>query len=617
MLITLDFETYFDKEYSLKRMPTAAYVRDLRFKEFGAAIKVNNDIAKFYRGHALKSFISNLDGSEELLCHNTAFDGLILSYWYQYVPNRYYDTLSMSRPVLGHTTNLDLNSLMQYQLGTKKEVDILELIGVEDPNPEQLNRIRKRAIDDVEGTYGVFQSLLKGFPEEELEVVDTTIRMFTDPKIVLDRDQVKRILDEEISYKKGLLEKLGITTAEVNSSKKLAALLERAGVKVPMKPSPTHPEQSTYAFARTDSAFQKLRNHETEEVRDLVEARLAVKANQVESRAKRLLEVTDYSDGLLSIPLKYCGAHTFRWSGFDSINPQNFGRSNPILRSTLMALEGHYLDVKDYAQIEARIVAWLAEEHDLVAAFADPNRDPYSEFATELFNFKVTKKTHPKHRFIAKTIILGSGYAMGHIKLIASIKNLSIVELNEEMIISENEAQKYINAYRKKYSKISSRQGEKGLWGKMHKALEHMICGFGIYEIGPLRFQRSKVLMPNGLCIHYNGIRGYGDPEYEKMNNFSYLSKDYNNNRINIYDGKLTENLVQSLARIVITQGMNRTKKRFPALLQVHDEVINLIPKNNAQESSDWITKQLVQNVPWNEGLPLEIEGGYAERYMK
>lgn len=617
MLITIDFETYFDKDFSLSKMPTAVYVRDPRFKVLGAGIKVNDDTPRFLRGEALRSFIKNLDSTEEILCHNTAFDGLILAHHYGYVPKFYFDTLSMSRPLLGHTTNLDLESLAEHLLGKSKRVDILDLEGVSEPTNEELAKLFQRATDDVELTYEVFQRLKPDFPDEEFEVVDTTIRMFTDPKIVLDRETVKNIYKEQVNNRNQLLEKLGITPTDVRSGEKFATLLRAAGLeKVPTKPSPSHPEQTIYAFARTDSGFQALRQHSVEEVRDLVEARLAVKANQVEKRAEKLLQVTEYSGGKLSIPLKYCGAHTFRWSGFDEINPQNLGRQSP-LRRCLMAREGYLLDIKDYAQIEARIVAWLAEETELVAAFADPERDPYSEFATELFGFEVNKKTHPKHRFIGKTIILGSGYGMGPDKLIVSIRNLSIVELGEEMVISWPEANKYIQFYRKRYPNICDRYKGKGLWAKMHRALEHMCCGFGSYEIGPLKFEKERVLIPNGMYLVYKGIAGYGDPDMGPMRDFTYISKDFAGTRIGIYDGKLTENLVQCLARVIITQGMNRVKQHYPALLQVHDEAIFEIPEQGAQEASDWITEQLVTEELWTRGLPLEVEGGFSKRYNK
>lgn len=608
MLITLDFETYFDKEFSLKKMPTASYVRDKRFKVLGAGVKVNDDPAKFFRGKDLESFLSNIESSQELLCHHTAFDGLILSYHYGIVPKFYFDTLSMSRPLLAHTTNLDLESLAQHLLGRKKRVDILELEGVSEPNNKQLEKLFYRATDDVDLTYEVFQKLLKDFPKEELEVIDSTIRMFTDPRIILDRERTKAILEEEINHREQLLEKLGLEPEDVRSPKKFAALLETAGIKAPTKISPIT-GKPIYAFAKTDSEFQALRSHESGEVRDLVEGRLAVKANQIEKRAERLLEVTENSDGKLSIPLKYCGAHTFRWSGFDSINPQNFGRSSP-LRACLTARENKFLDIKDYAQIEARIVAWLAGQEDLVAAFADPERDPYAEFGTELFGEKITKKTHPQHRFIAKTIILGSGYGMGAKRLRESIKQLSIVELGQEMDVGEYKAQQYIHFYRKRYPKISDRYSHNGLWGKMHMALMHMCGDFDPFYIGPLKFEKGKVLMPNGLYLVYNGINFNGAE-------FTYLSKDFNNTRIGIYDGKLTENLVQSLARIVITQGMNKVKQRYPILLQVHDEIACEIPQKSAEEASTWITDQLEYVPEWAEGLPLEVEGGYGERYAK
>jgi DNA polymerase len=101
------------------------------------------------------------------------------------------------------------------------------------------------------------------------------------------------------------------------------------------------------------------------------------------------------------------------------------------------------------------------------------------------------------------------------------------------------------------------------------------------------------------------------------MNNFTYSSKKYRGKRIGIYEGKLLENIIQSLARIIISDAMVRINKRFPVILQVHDEVISLIPRTDANENSAWITEQMLVSPFWAKDLPLAVEGGYSERYDK
>lgn len=616
MIITADFETYFDKDFTLKKLPMAQYIRDSRFKVHGMGYRINNDPPVFALAEEIPELVRSWNPQEiQLLAHNTHFDGLILSYHYGFVPAKYLDTLSMARPLLGTVTDLSLDYLMyRFKFG-KKKVDILDMQGIAEPTEKQYKKIARRALDDVYYTKEIYDKLIPAMPEKELDVIDITIRMFADPKIIINPNELREIINAEQHKITEHLLQVGTSITDIRSDAIFKELLLRRGLnnsEIPIKPSPSDPTRNICAFAKTDSAFLALQHHENEDIRNLVKARLAVKSNQLVTRANRLLSVLD-NQNRLSIPLKYCGAHTFRWSGMDKINPQNFGRNSPI-RPCISADQDHYIDVKDLSQIEARLVAFLAEETSLLEAFADNTRDPYAEFASDLFKQEITKKTHPVERFIGKTCILGLGYQMGWKRLKDQVKAMSLVELGEELVLDKQTAQRFVYFYRDKYKNIS---GTNGLWKKMKFALQMMY--FGEYEIGPLKFASNpaKVLMPNGLPIFYPGLFGHGDPYGETMSNFTYSSKKYRGKRIGIYEGKLLENIVQSLARIIISDAMVRINEKFPVVLQIHDEILSLIPRTDADKNSAWITEQMLINPSWAENLPLAVEGGYSERYDK
>ncbi len=99
-IVTIDFETYYDKDYSLSKMTTEQYVRSNLFEVIGVGIKVNNYPTDWYSGDNVGKFLNSLDYKDKaILCHNTAFDGAILSWHYGIKPKLWLDTLSMARPL--------------------------------------------------------------------------------------------------------------------------------------------------------------------------------------------------------------------------------------------------------------------------------------------------------------------------------------------------------------------------------------------------------------------------------------------------------------------------------------------------------------------------------------
>jgi DNA polymerase bacteriophage-type len=156
------------------------------------------------------------------------------------------------------------------------------------------------------------------------------------------------------------------------------------------------------------------------------------------------LRVGRRNKGKLPIPLKYYGAHTGRWAGSDKVNFQNLpsrDKKKKTLKNAVIAPEGYMVINCDSSQIEARVLAWLAGQDDVVKAFAE-GRDVYSEFATKIYK-KPISKANPIERFVGKTCILGLGYGTGALKLQHTLKTQP-----PGAVVTEDEAKEFVSIYR-------------------------------------------------------------------------------------------------------------------------------------------------------------------------
>ncbi len=425
-IVTIDFETYYDREYSLSKMTTEAYVRDGRFEVIGVGIKVNDHPTDWYSGNNVGKFLNSLDYSDKaILAHNCVFDGAILSWLYNIKPRFWLDTLSMARPFHNSTVGGSLKALVHhYKLGAKGD-EVINALGKrrKDFTPEELDKYASYCVNDVDLTYKLFQKLkAENFPASELMIIDQTLRMYTEPTIILDTDVLTQHLEKVKADKQKLIDDLSLKGLSQEKVKKalmsnqiFARLLQTVGVEPPMKTS-LRTGKETYAFAKTDKAFTNLLEHPSPKVQNLVAARLGTKSTIEETRTENLIKVAER--GRLPIMLNYYGAHTGRFSGGDKLNLQNLPRNGAIRRS-LSVPEDHVLIACDSSQIEARMVAYIAGQDDLVESFRQ-GRDVYSEFASEVYGKKVTKDDKVE-RFVGKTCILGLGYGMGATKFRATL----------------------------------------------------------------------------------------------------------------------------------------------------------------------------------------------------
>ena len=608
-IICLDIESFYSQEFSLTKMTTEAYVNNKQFEVIGFAYSIDGSEPRWVTGNDdyIGDRLHELElHKHSLLCHNAAFDGAILSWRYGIVPKQYFDTLSMARPLHAHTVvGGSLAKLAKAYGLPEKGKEVLDAKGKHRNmfTAYDLAQYGRYCQNDVMITWQLFHKLLPHIPKKELYLIDLFIRMYTQPTLELDVELLESHLENVRDTKQKLLDRIkGADPAIFMSNPKFAKLLRHLGVEPPMKTSPAT-GQETYAFSKTDPAFKALQDHDDPRVQTVVAARLGLKSTLEETRTESLIGVA--SRGKLPILLNYYGAATGRASGGDRLNLQNLpsrGGKNTIRRA-IMAPEGHKLVVCDSSQIEARIVAWLAGQDDLVQAFAE-KQDVYKRMASLLYGIP-TEEVDTTKRFIGKTVTLGAGYGLSGAKFKDYI-GLQGVKLDDE------EAQRIIKTYRKANDKIAK------LWYAVDASLKEMADNKPV-KVGKMQLPGdiTGFHLPNGMVIRY--------PElcWEAVEQSCVYRSKYGAKKI--YGAAAVENIVQALARIVVFDqmmkmnaemtNMNRPGRLFRTVMSVHDETVLVVP----DDSAEWALKRLMEHMfsppKWAPDLPVACEGSIADRY--
>ena len=406
-ILTLDFETFYDKQYSLSKLTTEEYLRDPQFEVIGVSVQVNDGAPLWFSGtmEETGAWLRRVDWADSVvIAHNAMFDLAILNWHFDLRPMRIADTLSMARAIHGTEVGGSLAALTEhYGLGVKG-TEVLNALGKRrlDFTPEELAAYGKYCENDVALTYKLFHCLMaEGFSVDELRLVDVTVRMFSEPALQIDAPLLKAHLADVRKKKDALLSKALVDKEDLMSNPKFANLLVMLNVPPPMKISLTTGKE-TYAFSKQDAEFMALLEHENVLVQALVSARLGLKSTLEETRTERFINIA--ARGSLPIPLKYYAAHTGRWGGDDSLNMQNLPRGS-ALKQAIMAPPGYVLVDSDSSQIEARTLAWWAEQDDLVEAF-ERGDDVYKLMAAGIYG-KSVAEVSKEERFNGKTTILG------------------------------------------------------------------------------------------------------------------------------------------------------------------------------------------------------------------
>ena len=617
-LITLDFETYYTKEFGFSRLTTEEYIRDPRFEVIGVAVQVENGEPEWFSGdrESLRKWLWKFDWKNSMvLAHNTLFDGAILHWHFGITPAVFLDTLCMARAIHGVDAGGSLAKLAtRYQIG-EKGTEVNDAIGKArlDFTPEDLAQYGEYCKNDVRLTYDLFNIMSKGFPMEELKLIDMTLRMFTHPLLYVDQETLTERLTDLLSEKSELLgslkEQLKCDTEEevrdkMSSNPKFAKVLESFNIIVPLKKSPTTGKEVP-ALAKKDEGFIALTEHEDTFIQHLCAVRLGTKSTLEEKRIERFMEIGKRNKGMMPIPLKYYGAHTGRWSGTDKINFQNLPSRDvkkKALKKAIVPPDGYMVINSDSSQIEARVLPWLAGQDDVVKQFAD-GEDVYSVFATEVYGRPISKKD-PTERFVGKTCILGLGYGTGALKLQHTLSTSQPVSVK----LDEEECKRIVGVYRDKNDKVVD------LWGEADRMLNQMLNGnitkplqFGKHAC--VYYDNDGIILPNNMRIRYANIRR------EDIDGKSQIVYDSRKGTISIWGGAVVENVVQALARIVVGAQMVEINDTYRVALTVHDAAVVVIPDDEVDEAINLITGLMSKPPAWADGLPVACEAKAGATY--
>jgi DNA polymerase len=611
-IYTIDLETYYAKDFSLTKQTTEEYVNDPRFEVIGLAIKKNEGITQWYSGDDVAWFLNKFDFSEAMIvCHNTMFDAAILAWRYGVNPKVWADTMSMARFVHGVHESASLASLSQkYGVGTKG-TEVVNAFGKrrQDFGKDDLARYAEYCINDVDLTYEIFTQMIGGgFPKKELKIIDLTLRMYINPVLEIDQGilalRLKDIREEKQKALASIKQRLQVVDEEdvrktLASNKQFASLLTSYNIEVPMKPSPANPDNKIPALGKKDAGFIDLQKNEDEFIQLLCAVRLGTKSTMEEGRVENFMNIASRNTGKLPIPLNYCGAHTSRWSGKDKINLQNLPSRDPkkkALKNSIVAPSGHLIIDCDSSQIEARVLAWLADQSDVIEAFAN-KQDVYRLMGAAIYK-KDPEDITKEERFLSKTVVLGCGFGTGWKKLQAELKAAGVEK-------DDATCKSIINIYRDKNFKIVQ------MWDEAGSALMSMVRKES-YRIGKrdcLGFDSDGIRLPSGYKIYYPGLDVKMEGEKKR---FFYESRK---GKENLWYGTLIENVVQGMARCIVAEQMLLISKRYRPVLTVHDAVAIVAPEEEKDEAVAFVESCMSHVPKWAAGCPIACESGVGYSY--
>lgn len=624
--IVIDMETFWSATHSLTKMPVITYIMHPDTELISAAAKTNGRATHVAFGEqAVRDGLSKIDWSDKLLiAHNgSGFDFPLLAWRFGVRPRMWGCTLAMSRPIHAKEAGGSLAALVKhYNLGVKDQTALMNTKGrhLKDFSDDEIEAMRKYNAADVDQCWELFKILYKQTSKDEMKLIDMTIRMLVEPQFEVDRALLTKTLWEERERKKAMLLDLAGTLGIVGededeianevcktlgSAARFSRLLEDLGVEVPTKISPTTGKQAP-ALAKTDEAFIALQEHENPIVSAAAQARLGVKSTLLETRIEAFIQAADAAGGKLPVPLKYYGADTTgRWSGW-AYNPQNLprvsGKPSDALRNCLTAGVGKKVVVADLSGIELRVNHFLWKVPSSMALYqADPEKaDLYKDFAAALYGIDKSEVSKAQ-RQVGKVAHLGLGFGAG------AATFQKVAKLMGGVDITLDESREIVAKWRRMYEDIAAG------WKTCHAALRKISLGVEepIDPWGLCWTCREGIRTPKGL-IRYPGLR----EEFTEDGKSEWVYGE-GRNKARIYAGKVTENIVQHLARCVIADNAleYRTKTNRSPALMVHDELVYVTPADVAEVALD--TLQRIMRTPpvWWPELVTWSEGDIADSY--
>ncbi len=654
--IVLDYESYFDKTYSLSRLSQVEYVMSPQFEVLGLGYQWIDGAGGFLPPDEVAPFLAAISWDTiTVIVQNGKLDCLVLRERYGITPPFVVDVIDLARHQDARNRHDLAHLAKQYGAPvTKGNTDDFSGLHWSTMTVEQKVALARYCYDgDVQIETYLLKTLLPRItrPEAELRLAAQTLRQFLIPQIRIDVDLGRRLIVDmqaELQRPVDKVNALGVkvitpgkktkrtsrpptvkavTVDDISKDGTFLALLSAAmpaGESIPMKQGK---KKLIPALAKTDEQLDYLLSHPRPQVRALMEARKATDSWPTHiSRVGRLIDQAAARNGFMGAPLTYYAAHTGRYGGTGGTNFQNFGARDvhDLIKQVgqmLTAPDGYVFGTGDLAQIEFRVAAWLAGQEDLLEAFRQ-RRDIYSEFGTEQIYHKEVRK--PKkddppelahiletRRNHSKETCLGGIFGMGGQKFYQVCKQKKQLKAAFASGDLTNElCCRGIAVLRTRYSMIPK------FWQEVEKAWR-FVARYSDQRATVSHNGRTLlfwneggsvvvVQLPSGRCLFY---------PHAKVSSTGQCSYHWGH----LWGGSMVENIVQACARDVFTDGLLRLEDAgFNGVFSVHDQAIALLRNHAGADAALAHMHRLQTVVPiWAEGLPVAVEGELTSRYHK
>lgn len=682
-LVAIDFESFFSTKdgYTLTKMGPIEYIRDSRFSAqlmsyiVTDASTMTYDRVRVAEHDNIPAVLAalKLDAPDVVtVAHNgNGFDFLILSEIYHVVPRIAIDTMCMERWTgVSRIQNESLKSMAKFfQCGEKVEGTVISdgRNWPEDFTPDERTAFIQYCRNDTEQCFLSFKAMLPFVTADALLFSSITAKMACNPVLRLDDDMLTAYLNElsdKVTKARNDINKMFMFKSDedflkaIRSSASFVKMLELLGRKPPMKYSVAKSETKrkkleaegktnlseedyavyTPALAKSDLDFVAMASDADERVALLVRTRLENNSSIQRSRAETFHALAK-SGRPMPVMLNAFKAHTSRYTAgnsegsSDKLNLQNLSKRDPnqlTLRKAVQAPEGMALVACDSSQIEARILAYVANETELVDAFRR-GADPYADLAEKIFQIPSEKihkgaksgdKKLKAYRNVGKTGILSAGYGVGWRRYADTLLRQG-VRLSSDIDQHYEMAHHAHNVYRASNTNIVA------FWDTCQTVIKAMYLGYSgefggpndnifQYSVAPIcgRDDVPTIIGPNKYTLRYFKLSCEVSEKNNREEYYYTRVKGKSGLKTKIYGGALAENLCQYLAFALLQwQACRMTEQGIRLIANIHDSFLAICLEDEAEHTKS-IMESCMSSVPdWLGDFPVACEAEIGKDY--